>query len=226
MLILDFQEKQLKQFWFVSFKNSRIFDWAEKALRHSHKEKADLVQSSTESLGQRLKQIESRFEKLYDDKIDGKITEDFYNSKLSQYTLGKEQALTALAKSSGTDSRYTKLNGHLFTLSQRAKDLYSSCKDINRKRLILKFIYKDIGLGNDRMLVAEYTDAFKLLVEVIKETNGSNVHIFSEKQKKKFEPPVLPLTKTKNDPCKVVSDSLLRALEEVRTSLLKKQKPT
>jgi len=192
------------------FKNSRIFDWAEKALKHSHKEKGDLLESSTEVLNQRLKQMDSRFERLYDDKIDGKITEDFYNSKLNQYSLEKEQVLTSLSKNIGTDSRYTKLNGHLFTLSQRAKDLYSSCKDINRKRLILKFIYKDIGLGNDRMLVAEYTDAFKLLVEVIKETNGSNVQIFSEKQNKKFEPSVLLSTKTKNDPCKVVFDSLLR----------------
>ncbi len=205
----------------MRFKNSRIFEWAEKALKHTHKESGEMLQSSNEALNQRLKQMEIRFERLYDDKLDGKITDDFYNSKLKQYAIEKEDILDSLAKNAGTDNKYTKLNGNLFTLSQRARDLYSSCKDINKKRLILKFIYKNIGLGNDRMLVAEYTDAFKLLIEVIQETNGSNLHFPDKRCNKKFEPLDFVSTKTKNDPREVVSDSLLRALDEVRTSFQK-----
>ncbi len=195
----------------MQLKNSRIFGWAEKAIQSSHKEKNDLRQSSTEILNQRLKQIDTRFEKLYDDKIDSKITEHFYDSKLNQYSVEKEQLLSSLSRNASNEGRYTKLNGNLLKLSQRAYDIYTeSSKDINKKRLILKFIYKNIGLGNDRELVTEYTEAFKLLVETINDTNSSNVKFFKECANEKFEPSDFALTDTKNDPSKVVFNRMLR----------------
>lgn len=194
----------------TQLKNSRLFDWAEKAIKHSHQEKTTLLESSTESLNQRLKQIESRFEKLYDDKIDGKITELFYESKLQQYQEEKEQVLISLSKNTGNDSRNNKLNEKLFVLSQRARELYASCSNTDKKRQVLKFIYKNILLEDDRTISTEYTDAFKLLVETIDYTNGSNLKFFDQRGNKKFEPSYFVSTKAKNDPERVVFDIMLR----------------
>jgi DNA invertase Pin-like site-specific DNA recombinase len=194
----------------TQLKDSRLFDWAEKAIKHSHQEKASLLESSTESLNQRLKQLEARFEKLYDDKIDGKITESFYESKLRQYQEEKEQVLSSLSKNTGNDSRNNKLNEKLFVLSQRAKELYASCSNIDKKRQVLKFIYKSILLENDRTISTEYTDAFKLLVETIDYTNGSNFKFFDQRGNKKFEPSKNPLNETLKGPFDTKYTPMLR----------------
>jgi hypothetical protein len=105
----------------------------------------------------------------------------------------------------------------LFILSQKASNLYKSCQDIDKKRLILKFVYKRIILDDDRELQAEYTDAFKLLVDAIDYSNGSNMKFYDERHKKKFEPLDFVSTEAKNDPRRVVFDIRLRMLADLRT---------
>ena len=58
----------------------------------------------------------------------------------------------------------------------------------------------------------EYTDSFKLLVEIINFTNGSNTVLLEKDVPEKFEPSDLVLSDTKNDPQRVTFNFLLPLL--------------
>jgi len=168
--------------------------------------------------------MEARFERLYDDKIDGQITEEFYNTRLQQYTKEKDATMRQLAQYADDGTENTELVRNLFELSQRAKDIYASSKDIEKKKLILKFIYKKVALDGQKVLVTEYTEAFRFLVEIINFTNGSNIVLFEKSDPKKFEPSDFVSSKGKSDPEWVAFNFVLRAMEEVRTSILSQQR--
>jgi DNA invertase Pin-like site-specific DNA recombinase len=194
----------------IRFKNSRIYEWAKVALEHGFKEKQGVQISSAKSLNQRLTQIEARFERLYDDKIDGQIQEDFYNAKFQRYSKEKEEILTQLAQHTDNGAENAELVRNLFELSQRAKDIYASSTDIEKKKLILRFIYKKIALKDQKALVTEYTDAFRFLVEIINFTNGSNTVLFEKMDPKKFEPSDFVSNKGKSGPERVAFNFVLR----------------
>jgi site-specific DNA recombinase len=194
----------------IQFKNSRIYEWAKVALEHGFKEKKGLQISSSKSLQQKLSQMEARFERLYDDKIDGQITEEFYNARLQQYTKEKDDIVRQLAQYADDGTENAELVRNLFELSQRAKDIYASSKDIEKKKLILKFIYKKVALDGQKVLITEYTDAFRFLVEIINFTNGSNTVLFEKNDPKKFEPSNFVSSKGKSGPEWVAFHFLLR----------------
>ncbi|PIW93939.1 MAG: hypothetical protein COZ86_03730 [Candidatus Moranbacteria bacterium CG_4_8_14_3_um_filter_41_13] len=194
----------------IKFKDSRIFEWAKKALEYGFNERRDVQVSSSKALKQRLTQMEARFEKLYDDKIDGQIPEDFYNTKFQQYSREKDEIMNQITKQNDDGSENEQIITNLFELSQQAKDIYVSSTDIERKKLLLKFVYKKVALDGNKVLVMEYTDSFKLLVEIINFTNSSNTVLLEKDVPEKFEPSDLVLSETKNDPERVAFNFLLR----------------
>lgn len=58
---------------------------AEKALKESHQDAINYETSNLKELRDRLTQVEKRLDRLYDDKLDEKITKAFYDQKFRQY---------------------------------------------------------------------------------------------------------------------------------------------
>jgi len=58
----------------------------QKALRESHQDEIEYHNKAIEELNRRYQQIQRRLNLLYDDKLDGKITPEFYEEKFKQYT--------------------------------------------------------------------------------------------------------------------------------------------
>jgi hypothetical protein len=71
----------LEAFGSLEIKNRRLMEWIHKALKDSHKDEIDYREACLNELKRRYNLILNRLDRLYDDKLDGKISEEFYERK-------------------------------------------------------------------------------------------------------------------------------------------------
>lgn len=192
----------------LRFKQSGIFEWVRKALKDSHKDTKDVHSSAMSTLHTRLEQIQQRMDRLYDEKLDQKITEDFYKTKFREYSDEKDQIIGSMQKHADTDNKYFEFNNNLFELAQRSQEIFSSIQDVDQKRASLRLIFKDLRIDKG-MLVYEHTEAFKLLIDAINYTS-SKMQKTDKLLKENLEPAFFRLDTTKNDPKQVDFVQLLR----------------
>lgn len=183
----EIEEQLLEVFENLQIKNTRIVEWVRKAIKDSHKDEIDYHSTSVSELNNKLQQVEQRFEKIYDDKIDSKITEEFYQKKFKQYTEEKEQIEQTLKKHSQANTKYYELSMNLYDLSQRAKEIYLKAKLTEDKRKLINLIFAKM-LIDKGALTFTYTKAFELLSDAVKLTNGSKMTKVIRNEDKIFEP--------------------------------------
>jgi hypothetical protein len=58
----------------ISISRSRV-EWIKEALRSSHADEVDFHKSAMESLNKEMTKLDNKMAKIYEDKIDGEITE-------------------------------------------------------------------------------------------------------------------------------------------------------
>jgi site-specific DNA recombinase len=192
----------------MKVRQSGLFEWIKKALRERHKDAINLHSSSLKDSATRVEQIQKRIDRLYDEKLDQKITPDFYDRKLREYQEEKEAILASAERHSHSDMKYHEFNEDLFQLAQRSKDIYVSMNDTDQKRALLRLIFKDIRLFEGK-IVCEYTQAFKLLLEAVNFTN-SKMQKMPISQEENFEPLYFRSNKTKSTPSGANIQTLLR----------------
>jgi len=135
-------------------------------------------------------QIQNRLDRLYDDKLDGKISEEFYNQKFKQYTKEKEGVLETIQNHSQASNKYFELGVNLFELSQRAREIYlkaKKTKQTDNQRQLINLIFTNLILNEGR-LSFYYTKAFQLLSEAVKASNSSKMLKTQDLDNKIFEP--------------------------------------
>jgi DNA invertase Pin-like site-specific DNA recombinase len=170
----------------LEIKNKRLMEWIHKALKDSHRDEIAYRVACLNELKRRHDLILNRLDRLYDDKLDGKISEEFYERKFKQYLKEKEEIESAIKRHEKANLKYYELGLNLYELSQKAKEIYLKAK-LEEKRQLIKLVFKELFLkGNN--LIFTYTKPFELLSKAISETNSSNIEISSQFSAKKFEP--------------------------------------
>ena len=145
--------------------------WVHKALRDSHQDEIVYHKSALDELNKRYDLILQRLDRLYDDKLDGKITEVFYQRKAKQYSEEKEEISSAIQRHSNANIKYYELGINLYELSQRSKEIYLKASKEERRQL-LNLVLDKLQLNNGKLNYA-FSKPFELLSNAIKETNSS-----------------------------------------------------
>jgi site-specific DNA recombinase len=190
----EVENQLIKGFEGLQIKNTRIAKWLKKALKESHRDAIDYETSSLKELQDRLAQIEKRLDRLYDDKLDEKITKLFYDQKFRQYTQEKADIVAAIEKHAKAKNNHFDLGVNLYELSQRAKEIYLRAKEchlLEEQRRLISLVFTNMTLDKGN-LAYEYSTAFKLIHNAVVETNGSKVANLAENGAKIFEPAKLP----------------------------------
>ncbi len=73
-----------------TIQNEHFSLWIRKALKDSHKDEVEYHANSLNELKSKYDRLVNRLDKLYDDKLDEKITQSFYDIKFKQYSEEKE----------------------------------------------------------------------------------------------------------------------------------------
>jgi len=134
-------------------------------------------------------QIQKRLNRLYDDKLDGEITPEFYKQKFKQYTKEKEEIVSSIKKHSNAQTKYFELGISILELSQRAKEIYQKAT-IEEKRTLLSLIFSNLRL-NEGKLSINYTKPFEILAGSVLATKKIEPQFLTQKRAK--SPEIAPL---------------------------------
>ena len=87
--------------------------------------------------------LQRRVSQIYDDKLDEKITREFYERKSQQYLEEKEAITESIGKHSQAGDKYCELGLNIYDLSQRASWIYGEAS-LEEKRRLLRLVFDDL----------------------------------------------------------------------------------
>jgi len=173
----------------ITIKKPRLVEWVQKALKESHQDEIAYHQKSREEVNHRYEQIQKRLDMLYDDKLDGKITPEFYEAKFKQYSKEKEDILDSLQRHSEAQSKYFELGVNVLEISKGAKELY--LKNLTEKRrTLLSLVFSSLQL-NEEKLEIQYTKPFEIIFQRNNQLKSSKIPQTLQMPTKILEPAIL-----------------------------------
>ena len=214
----EVEDQLINAFEKLRIKNKRVAEWLKKALKEGHKDELEYHNRTLEELNQQYAHIQKRLDHLYDDKLDEKITLEFYNQKFKQYNEEKDKVLDVIQKHSKASSSYLNLGISLYELSQRAKEIYLLAKEKglrDEQRSLIRLVFSDLRLDEGKLLF-EYSKTFRILAEAVAQTNRSKVDKNEGFESKTFELTKKPDNSTKKDALLPQRPTWLYIAEDVR----------
>lgn len=169
----DLIKQVVPSFEALKVKDDRLLDWIRRALKETHVQETKQFSQALEAFNTREEQIKKRLSALYDDKLDGKITEEFYNDKSREYNEERNEIINQRKKLNVKDTDFYDKTLTIYDVAMRAGELFENAKD-DKKRRLMRLVLSDMRLLNT-VLSFKYTHAYELLHQAIQETNSSKV---------------------------------------------------
>ena len=133
-------------------------------LKQSHTDEKAYVASQMSVLNDRYTVLRNRLEKLYDDKLDGKITEDFYAEKRSTWSLELQEVEAQIAGLRRAESHYYDVGLKFLELAQKLRRYWELQQDRHQRGEVAKALLSNCIL-KDGTLTPTYRKPFDLIVE-------------------------------------------------------------
>ena len=102
-----------------------------------------------ESCQKDYQKYESRIEAMYEDKLDGRITESFYSKKRDEFRTKQKEISDRISKLGIADEEYYLTSEYVLQLATRAYDLFRSF-EAEEKRQLLKLMLQNLELDGQR----------------------------------------------------------------------------
>jgi site-specific DNA recombinase len=119
-------------------------------LRNSHKDKSEFHKSLLGRYQADYQKYETRIEKMYEDKLDGSITESYYEKKRKEYRTKQKEIEAKTSKLRFADEEYYLTSEYLLKLASKAGKLFESSED-HEKRLLLKVALQNLELKDKKV---------------------------------------------------------------------------
>ncbi|MFA5024332.1 MAG: recombinase family protein [Patescibacteria group bacterium] len=172
-----------------------MLTWVQEALKESHGEEIEFRQKATGELERRYQVATQRLDKIYDDKIDGKISEDFYQKKYQQYKIEQEEVLDGLNKHKNANLKYYDMGSTFLQMAKEARKIYlnrSTIEMVDDKKQLLSLLFSNPVINGKKVEIS-YQKAFKMVSNRVMEMLGENTD-----KNTTFEPPKKPVNKEKS----------------------------
>ncbi len=179
------EQELLPAFKALKVTDPDLLNWISKALKETHEVETGSYLTATYELSKREETIKKRLVALYTDKLDGKITESFYNTMYSEYMVERETVEKHRKSVNTRDKTFYDKTAALYDIAQKSEDTYLKLLPEKRRKLI-RLVFTNLKLNNGKFTY-EYTDIFSKLAEAIKNTNSSKVSGNEEFKKKILE---------------------------------------
>lgn len=119
-----------------------VVESVQKDLKNSHQGKKEYQSTMRSHFQQEYDKLEKRIEQMYDDKLDGCITEDEYHKRIQRYRIEQRSFKQKLDNLHTADEDYYTTANYLLNLSKRIPQIFASSKPEIKRRLI------DLTLSN------------------------------------------------------------------------------
>jgi DNA invertase Pin-like site-specific DNA recombinase len=193
----------------LEVKNERLQRWIQKALKEGLEDETHYFSAALTELNKQHEHIKNRLNRLYDDKVDGKITQEFYDEKYKEYTEERDTVIDAIGKHANADNKYIDMGVSLYNLSQNASETYLKEKLIEEKRKLINKVFKNIILDNG-VLNYELTPQAASIQKLSELANNSQTIRKVEPLLMKFEQQENVDMATQIEALRAVSPELLR----------------
>jgi site-specific DNA recombinase len=143
--------------------DSDILEWVKQALKESQADTKKYHTSRITELQSQYQKLQHRLDSMYEDKLDGRINQEFYDRKSSDWKREQEEVLSKLSQHQSANRSYLDEGIALLELAQHAVMLYEK-QDYHEKRRILNFVCSN-SIWKDGSLTPSYRQPFGIIAE-------------------------------------------------------------
>lgn len=97
-----------------------------------------------------MQKYQTRISNMYEDKLDGSITESDYTEKKNRYTDNIKELQRKIEQLNKADEEYYLLADTILSLSQRAGELFES-SELEQKREIINLTLQNLVLNGEKL---------------------------------------------------------------------------
>jgi site-specific DNA recombinase len=112
-------------------------------------------------LQKEYQKLQDRIDAMYVDKLDGKVPQEFFDRKNSDWRAEQAEILRKIEKHQNANCSYLEEGVRLLELAQKATRLYEK-QEMKEKRRVLDFIFSNC-LWKDGSLIPSYRKPFDML---------------------------------------------------------------
>jgi site-specific DNA recombinase len=161
----DVEEMLLEKVLSVAPRGERVLGVLKKALQESHSDEISYHDTQVKAINGSLERIQQRKRAMYDDKLDGRITADFYDEKLALFKQEEEDLANSLGKLKLDNTEYYRVGISIHELALSAREIYRSRKaSVEERRLLLAYAFSRVSILGG-VITPEYTKGFSFLAE-------------------------------------------------------------
>lgn len=120
------------------------------ALRTTHESKINFRQQQFDKLNKDHELYVRRIEKIYVDRLDGRITDDEYDSYYQSFREKLNEVDTSLAMLQEAEDNYYLTAAYLLELANRAYDLFVD-SEVEEKRQLIKLVLQNLRVDGEKV---------------------------------------------------------------------------
>jgi hypothetical protein len=136
-------------------------DWITSALKESHLDEKRFHDEAIQRLQKDYNRLQNRIDQMYVDKLDRRITEEFFEEKSAEWRQEQQGILQNLEQHQSANQNYLEQGVEILELADRAADLFEN-QPASEKRRLLDFVLSNSFWG-DGELTVEFRQPFDLI---------------------------------------------------------------
>jgi site-specific DNA recombinase len=141
--------------------DEEVLAWVNTALRQSHQDEKRYHNEMIASLQKQYQRLQDRLDRMYIDKLDGAISQDYFDRMSEAFQKERDDILQKIEQHQAAHQTYLEEGVRLLELAQRAVFLYEK-QEMHEKRRLLDFMCSN-STWKDGKLTPRYRKPFDLL---------------------------------------------------------------
>ncbi|MFC1706812.1 recombinase zinc beta ribbon domain-containing protein [Planctomycetota bacterium] len=143
--------------------DDEVLGWVREALHESHKDEKKFHAEVIKRLQTQEGRYQNRIEAMYEDKLDGRITTEFYDRKVAEFRSEQQKTAELIEEHRNANRSYLDDGVRLIDLAQRAGELFRK-QTAAEKRRLLEFVCSNSSWKGGELTVT-WRQPFDLLAD-------------------------------------------------------------
>ncbi len=144
--------------------NDELIEWIKRGLQESLEDETAYHRDSVAELSKQLDQIKLWKNKVYQDRLEGKLDQEFWVEKMNEFQMEHARIVSEIEAHQTADTRYMVQGTCTLELAQRADILWESLPAPEKRQMLEILLSNSLLL--DGRVTASYRQPFDLLVEM------------------------------------------------------------
>ena len=150
-----------ERYWVTSGEQRSGLGWVRQALRESHRDERQFHDDAIAKLQREHQRLQGRIDAMYEDKLDGRIANEFFDTKAAEMRAAQAATIRDLGAHQTANHSYIEEGVQLLELAHRAPTLFES-QPPAEKRKLLNFVLSNCTWKGGE-LTAKYRQPFDVL---------------------------------------------------------------